>query len=298
MQLEETTIQKILNRTSGFLSTVCSHSVQPYRGCTLGQSLCGVGCYVQHSRHMTQGRPWGSFLEVRVNAADSYRKHFAAERRWARAHRGQFSLFLSSATEPFLPQETRYGITRSLLEAMRTAPPDELILQTHSHRVANYIDLLVQVAAVCSTRVHVSIESDRESLPGLPPPASSVEHRFRAAQDLRAAGLQTVITVAPLLPIANPDAFFLRISQVAHAVVIDHFIAGDGTADGHRTLRTPLPAAMQALDPASISLEYRQKILEIALRYLPGRVGVNIDGFAGRFLPDQAPSPPAGADGT
>ena len=66
MQTDETQVHSILTRSSGFLKTVCSHSLQPYRGCPFGASLCGVGCYVRHSGHITRGRPW-----VRVKIAAS-----------------------------------------------------------------------------------------------------------------------------------------------------------------------------------------------------------------------------------
>ena len=42
---------------------------------------------------------------------------------------------------------------------------------------------------------------------------------------------------------------------------------------------------MASVDPASVGLAYRDRMVDIARRHLPGRVGVNIDGFAGRFLP-------------
>jgi DNA repair photolyase len=168
---------------------------------------------------------------------------------------------------------------------MHHSPPDELILQTHSHLVADYTDLLVDLASSCDLRVHLSIESDRDRLPGLPPPASSVNRRFAAAAALRAAGVRVVITVAPLLPIADPESFFTRVGDHADAAVIDHFIGGDGSADGARTMRTALPQAMASVDPASVGTAYRDRMVDIARRHLPGRVGVNIDGFAGRFLP-------------
>ncbi len=284
LEVSEAQVRSILTRTSGFLRTVTSHSLQPYRGCAYGSSLCGVGCYVRHNGLLTRGRPWGSFLEVRVNAADAYATQVDAERRWA--HRsGAFSVFLSSSTDPFVPQERRFGVTRAVLETMRHSPPDELILQTHRHLVADYVDLLVDLAQGCDLRVHLSIESDRDRLPGLPPPASPVERRFAAAAALRAAGVRVVITVAPLLPIADPEAFFARIGDHADAVVIDHFIGGDGSVEGARTTRTALPAAMAALDPDSVGIAYRDRMVDIARRHLPGAVGVNIDGFAGRFLP-------------
>lgn len=285
MAVTETTIRNILTRTSGFLRTVASHSLQPYRGCSFGKALCGVGCYVQHNQHLLAGRTWGSFLEVRTNAAESYRENHHRERDWARRHdpRVGFTIFLSSATEPFLPQESKYGVTRSVLEAMLDQPPDRLILQTHSHRVADHVELCRELATRCELRVHVSIETDRERIGDLPPHATPIERRFEACAILRQAGIRTVVTVSPLLPIADPDSFFRRIADVADAVVIDHFIQGDGSPLGRRTLKTPLPAAMSAVDPQSVDLTYRDAMADIARRFLPGRVGINIDGFAGRL---------------
>jgi DNA repair photolyase len=284
MEITEVRVGNVLTRTGGFLATVASHSLQPYRGCSFGRSLCGVGCYVQHSAWVTRGRTWGEFLEVRVNAAESYLAHAAAERRWARRARGSFDIFMSSATEPFLPQEERYGVTRSVLEAMLTVPPDALVVQTHSHRVGDHAALLCRLAHHTRLRVHVSIETDRDRIAGLPPPASPVSRRFEAARALRDAGLFTVITVSPLLPIADPERFFERAALCADAVVIDHFIQGDGSPAGTRTLATPLPAAIERVEPESVTLGYRDRMVQVAARFLPGRVGVNIDGFAGRFI--------------
>lgn len=285
MHVTTARVGEILTRSSGFLRDVCSHSLQPYRGCSLGGSLCGVACYVQHNGWLTRGERWGRFLEIRENAAEAYRASADRERRWARAKRGRFAIFLSSSTEPFLPQESRLGVTAAVLAAMLDDPPDALILQTHTHHVAERIDALRALAARTELRVHLSIETDREHLPGLPPHASPVESRFAAAATLRAAGLRTIVTVSPLLPIADPERFFARLAACADAVVIDHFIEGDGTPDGHRTRATPLPAAMEAIDPGSSLLAYRDRIVAIAARHLPGRVGVSRDGFAGRYLP-------------
>src|SRR5207249_11018785 len=106
------------------------------------------------------------------------------------------------------------------------------------------------LAATPVRRFPTSTESDRDRLPGLPPPASSVAHRLEAAAALRAAGLRVVITVSPLPPIADPRRFFERLAEVADAVVVDHFIEGDGTPGGARTLATPLPEAMARGEPA------------------------------------------------
>jgi DNA repair photolyase len=295
VMLTRARVRSILTRSSGYLKTVCSHSLQPYRGCSFANSLCGVGCYVKHNPFVTRGAEWGSFLEVRENAADAYLARADREGRWARASRGRFSIFMSSATDPFVPHERRFRVTRDVLRAMATSPPDELVIQTHTHLVTERLDEIVALSQRCALRVHISIESDRDRLPGLPPPASPVTRRFAAAAELREAGIHVAITVAPLLPIADPDAFFTRISECADGVVIDHFIGGDGSSGGARTLRTPLPEAMAAVDPASVHIAYREGMIAIAERRMPGRVGVGIDGFAGRLLAPPTPGEPCQA---
>lgn len=278
------TVARILTRTSGYLLGISTHSLQPYRGCAYGSSLCGAGCYVRHNLLLTRGQPWGSFLAARSDAAGAYLRQASQEQAWARRRHGSFSIFMSSATDPFPPQEQRLGVTRQVLDAMSQEPPDALIVQTHSPRVVDRIDELHRLATRCSLRIHLSIESDRDRLPGLPPPAASVEDRLAAAATLHHAGLHVVITCAPLLPIADPDAFFARVAGCADAVVLDHFIGGDGSTGGERTWRTPLPTAIAAIDPAALQLGYRDSMASIARRYLPGRVGLGRDGFAGRFV--------------
>jgi DNA repair photolyase len=132
-------------------------------------------------------------------------------------------------------------------------------------------------------RFHISVESDRDRMPGLPPPAASVDARLAAAAALRIDGHRVVITISPLLPIAEPEAFFHRIAACADAVVLDHFIGGDGTPNGSRTLRTALPAAIAQVAPEALELSYRDRIVELARAIMPGRVGVGCEGFAGRF---------------
>ena len=290
MQIDEVDVRQILTRASGYLRGVCSHSLQPYRGCSFGRSLCGVACYVQHNPWVTAGRPWGGFLEVRRNAAEVYAATAARERRFARRARGGFGIFLSSATDPFLPHERIHGVTRRVLEAMQDEPPDVLIVQTRGDGVLAARPQLRALAARCDLRVHLSIETDRETLPGLPAHAASVAARLAAAETLRGDGLRVVATVAPLLPIHDPEAFFARLAAVCDAVVIDHFVGGDGSRDGARTRRTPLPAAMEAIHPGTSEPAYRDAMVAVAARHLPGRVGVGADGFAGRFLPAEDPA--------
>ena len=100
MKITETFCSSILNRTSGYLMEVCSHSLNPYIGCGYSNSSCGEGCYVQFNQWLLRGREWGSFVDVKINADKVYCKTVQAERRWAERKGVPFSIFFSSPTDP------------------------------------------------------------------------------------------------------------------------------------------------------------------------------------------------------
>lgn len=282
MEVSEIQCQSILTRAGGYLREVCSHSLNPYVGCGFGRSACGVGCYVRHNAWLTKGRDWGSFVEVKANAPEIYLQTCESEQRWAHRRDLPFGIFFSSATEPWQPVEKQYRITRQLLEAMRMHPPDELILQTHATAMQDDLNLVAEVSRQCKLRVHVSIEGDAERLPGLPPPPATVKDRIELLRQLSSAGVFAVACLSPLYPMHSPDDFFKRLAKAgADAVVIDHFIEGDGTAQGSRTWKTDLPRSMEAVSAESTRLEYRDRIAAIAQDYLP--VGISASGFAGHY---------------
>ena len=282
MDVAEVQCRSILTRASGYLRGVCSHSLNPYVGCGFGRSACGVACYVQHNAWLTKGRDWGVFVDVKTNAPEIYLKTCKTEQRWAHRRDQPFTIFFSSSTEPWQPLERQYRITRKLLEAMRTCPPDALILQTHTTAILDDLHLIAELSKHCRLRVHVSIEGDIERLPGMPPPPATVAGRIELLRQLSVAGIFTVACLSPLYPLEHPEIFFQQLAEAGtDAVVIDHFIEGDGTPEGTRTWKTHLPDAMQTVDSASTRLDYREQIAAIARNYLP--VGISSSGFAGKY---------------
>ena len=135
---------------------------------------------------------------------------------------------------------------------MLTHPPDELILQTHATAMRDDLPLVAKLSQQCRLRVHVSIEGDTEHLPGLQPPPATVAGRIELLRQLSSSGIFTVACLSPLYPMQHPAAFFERLAGAGvNAVVIDHFIEGDGTREGSRTWKTDLPRSMEAVDTAS-----------------------------------------------
>ena len=112
-----------------------------------------------------------------------------------------------------------------------------------------------------------------------------------AAVTLTVTDLETVPFVAVMVAVpadfaitrpTMPRPVFATLATACDAVVIDHFVGGDGSADGARTRRTRLPLAMESARPGATTLAYRDEIVAIARRHV-ARVGVGADGFAGRF---------------
>ncbi|MCZ6779192.1 MAG: hypothetical protein O7F16_09510 [Acidobacteria bacterium] len=286
MQVHEIQVRSILTRTGGFLREGYSHTLNPYRGCAYGGALCGLPCYAQHSVWITSGRAWGSFLDVKVNAAEVYRSQVNRERRWA-ATRGGLRIYMSSVTDPYVPQERQYGITRSLLEVMLDEPPERLVLQTHTpYPLWDLERLRALLPLVPDLSVNISIETDRDNLgPGFPPHATPVAERITALESLRKAGIPCVAVVAPMLPIEDPREFARRLGAACDRVVLDHFLLGDGSPGGLRTRRTGFPSKLEEAGWQQwTSLEQFEKVCDIfsevlgADRVQKSRHGFNTPG--------------------
>jgi DNA repair photolyase len=275
--------RSILTPTGGFLLGF-THTLNPYRGCSFGRALCGVYCYASETRYgKDRGERWGSYLWAKEAAAELY----LAEAGKLRRAGAPLRIFMSSVTDPYLPQERTLGVTRSLLAAMAQLPPDLLVLQTRSPGPLRDRELLRQIAARGRVVVQITVETDRPSLPGLPPHATPIAARIAALGELRAAGLPTVAVVSPLLPLWDERRFAEVLGEHADAVIHDHYLIGDGSRDGART-RRPRLHAVQTLPEALVSsglgewttLERFWQVVERFRAVLgPERVGVSQDGF-------------------
>ena len=141
-------------------------------------------------------------------------------------------------------------------------------------------------AALAGARV--DRKRSRPASSAAPPPASTVARRFEAARTDARGGVAGRGDGFPIVADCRPRAFLGRIATVADAVVIDHYIGGDGSSSGARTLRTALPAAMAAVDSASLALRVprprrhdRREVPPRPRRLRPRRLrGPLVDGSA------------------
>ncbi|MFN3477189.1 MAG: radical SAM protein [Candidatus Methylomirabilales bacterium] len=181
--------------------------INPYVGC----SHSCLYCYAVFMRRVYQiQEPWGEFLRPKVNVPEL----LLHERR--RLKPGQVVL-LSSVTDPYVPQEKRYRLTRRCLEALLETPVQVRIL-TRSPLVLRDLDVLVALNA----RVGISVTTDREDVArAFELRNPSIRSRVKTLKALREAGLQTQAFIAPLLPYTGPEAVAELLAGIVTEVLLD-----------------------------------------------------------------------------
>jgi len=213
--------KKILTEAQGYLNVGFTHSLNPYSGCAFACKYCYVReLPVQKFKE----EPWGTWLNVKVNAAANYRKEIMNLRRRNKPVR----IFMSSATDPYQPLEREAGITRSLLMEMLEHPPDSLQLQTRGTLVTRDLDLLLQLKERCELVVSMTVETDREDVKRIfAPLAPGIKLRLKALRELHDAGIKTQAAISPVLPF-TPD-FPKLLEGIVDRIWIDTLSIGDGS---------------------------------------------------------------------
>jgi DNA repair photolyase len=227
----------ILTPTSGYLAAGYTHTINVYQGCAFAGSLCGIYCYAQHNRWITQGRSWGLYGAKR-EVREAYRRDYDRIKRPRRGDPRPVKIYMSSSTDPYIPQEKVLRLTHSLLEEMSERPPDVLVIQSHHTLVDRDIDRIGDLSARCELWVSLTVETDMDPVPGFPPHASPPARRVATLARFRARGIPTQATVSPLLPLADPESFARRLDDACDRVILDHYLIGDGSPNGWRTRRT------------------------------------------------------------
>lgn len=210
----------ILRPASGFMKAY-RWVLNPYSGCGFGCDYC----YARSFAPTEMARDaWGRWVKVKENAVALIEKATRARSPSCRLAPGD-SVYLSSVTDPYQPVEAGAGLTRRVLEALLPVQP-RLTVQTRSPLVTRDIDLLRQFSHV---RVSMTVTTDDEGVrrryePSCPP----IEARFAALEQLRAVGIPIGVSVAPMLPLRDADAFGRRLAELEAAEYVTQFLHQGG----------------------------------------------------------------------
>jgi DNA repair photolyase len=169
------------------------YSVNCYRGCAHACSYC-----FSRPTHEYLGYGAGTDFErkivVKVRAPELLRQELMA-RKW-RGH----ELVFSFTSDPYVPLEAHYQLTRRCLEAcLEFRNPVGIV--TKSALVRRDIDLLKRLTEEASASVFFTIPfADYETARALEPFAPSPEARFKAMRELAEAGIEVGLGIAPVIP--------------------------------------------------------------------------------------------------
>jgi DNA repair photolyase len=175
-------VKQIITRSN---LPAADYVINPYIGC---QHSC-IYCYADFMKRFTghTGEKWGDFVDIRINAHKTIKNKSY----------GNKSILIGSVTDPYQPIESKYKITRNILEKLVLFQPNLGIL-TKSKLIKRDIELLKKFT---NLRIGVSLNTINDNISKcLEPHASSANSRISTLKELYNAGLKTYLFISPIFP--------------------------------------------------------------------------------------------------
>ena len=167
--------------------------VNPYVGCQFACAYCYASFMGRFAGEAIA--EWGRYVHPKINAVELFGRELARLRARGRAP----SILLSSVTDPYQGLESRYRLTRGILEALAREPyPGRLCILTKSPLVLRDLDLFGQLP---NFEVGVTVTTDDDRLGReLEVHAPAASARLSTLEQLARAGIETYAFIGPLLP--------------------------------------------------------------------------------------------------
>jgi len=189
-------------------------SLNPYRGCF---HACAY-CYARPTHEywgFGAGTDFDSKIIVKRHAASILRESFM-KASW----HGELIVF-SGNTDCYQPLEATYGLTRACLEVCAEFRNPVGII-TKAALITRDIELLRRLHDEAWVQVYFSIPfADNETARKVEPQAPSITKRLEAMAALSKAGIQTAISIAPIIPGLNEDDIPELLSRARQAGATD-----------------------------------------------------------------------------
>ena len=168
-------------------------TLNPYRGCTHACHYCFARRY-QTQFELGPDDHFSSVIFVKVNLAEVLQRELDKPS-WARE-----LVAVGTATDPYQPIEGHYKLTRRALQALR-AGRTPVGLVTKGPMVVRDADVLADIGASSGCTVYLSVPSIAdEAWRALEPGTAHPLQRLRAVRQLREAGVNAGVLMAPLVP--------------------------------------------------------------------------------------------------
>jgi DNA repair photolyase len=192
---QEVTCRSALNAVKGM---PFNWTLNPYRGCTHACHYCFARRY-QTQFELGPDDEFSSLIFVKINFADVLRRELDKPS-WQRE-----LVALGTATDPYQPIEGHYKLTRHSLEALLAARTP-IGLVTKGPMVVRDADLLAELGQRTESSVCMSVPTvDEQAWAALEPGTAHPLQRLRAVRELRKAGVNAGVLMAPIVPGFSTD---------------------------------------------------------------------------------------------
>jgi DNA repair photolyase len=260
--IDYTSASSILTKTTGFMEGY-DYSLNPYSGCSFGCSYCYAAFF---SRNKDKMDNWGKWLTVKENALSllmKFRKKPLIDK----------TVYISSVTDPYQPIEKELELTRSILKELLDYHQVRLVIQTRSQLVTRDIDLLQKFKTI---QVNMTVTTDSEKVRKVfEPYCTGNKQRIKAIKEIHNAGIQSCITMTPLLPVENPQEFAKTLLDTG----ITKYIIQPFHKDKGKFVAGTRAEAMKILEEFSWSDKEYERVLKVMQELIPN-LGVGKTGFA------------------
>ena len=202
-EFQELSTRSLLNRLTG-AAMPFGWTVNPFRGCEFGCRYCYARPTHEYLGHANPGD-----FEHRIYVKRAEGDRLIADLK--RARDGGQEIAIGAATDPYQPAESRFEITRGVLEAIARVPRLRVGITTKSTAVTRDLELLQRIAAGSDLWVNFSVISlDADLLRLIEPRAPRPDLRLNALRTLAHAGIRTRVFIMPVLPLINDGEAGLR----------------------------------------------------------------------------------------
>ena len=278
VEIKYVAVKEILTRATGFMEEY-DYTLNPYSGCFFGCTYC----YAAFFSPVAELRDtWGSWVNVKENGPEVLAKRKIGSLDGKR-------IYMSSVTDPYQPVERQVRLTRRLLEVLAERHQPKLVVQTRSPDVVRDRDLFTAIQDKGGqVQVNMTVTTDDEDIrKTFEPSCPSNMARIRAIGEVAAQGIDTCITLTPLLLVQDPDRFaddLLETGVTRFIVQPFHFAKGKFVANT-RDGAFELMAEKLGCPPESFKERYMEHY-EAVERVLESRLpslGKGKEGFSPPF---------------
>lgn len=255
-------VSSILTKASGFMEDY-DYTLNPYSGCSFGCNYCYAAFFSRDKNKMDN---WGKWISVKENALSLLMK-FRSKPLLNK------TIYLSSVTDPYQPIEKDLELTRNILKELIDYHNVRLVIQTRSSLVTRDIDLLKKFEHI---QVNMTITTDSEKVRKVFEPfCTGNKQRLKAIKEINDAGIQSCITMTPLLPVDDAFSFAKMVLETG----VNKFIIQPFHKDKGKFVAGTRSEAMKILNEYNWNESEYLNVLRIMQQLIPN-IGIGKTGFA------------------